>query len=166
MSLRSTLPLTTADPVRRMMNDFFTDFDTDPFFNTSWATTPSTWGITDRPRLMSSRSGLVGCLRMDAYETDTGFHVHCECAGIPKERIDCSVENNVLTIKVRKEAPADMDDSNMRCRERCFGSCQRSISLPNNVDIGAVQCCNKDGVLCVDFPKLGGQVAAKKLAIE
>ena len=110
MSLRSAQPLSTADPVRRMMNDFLTDFDTDPLFNTSWATspswaaTPSTWGITEHPRSINSRTGLVGCLRMDAYETDTGFHVHCECAGIPKEKIDCSVENNVLTIEVRKEA--------------------------------------------------------------
>lgn len=99
MSLRTT----SMDPVRRVMNDFLSDFDNDPFFNT-WAVNPSSWGISDRPRLTSPRA-MMSCMRMDAYETDTGFHVHCECPGVPKEKIDCAIENNALTIKINKDAP-------------------------------------------------------------
>jgi len=42
-------------------------------------------------------------VRMDVYETDAGFHVRCECPGVAKEKITCTVENNTLTVKVAKD---------------------------------------------------------------
>jgi len=86
------------------MNDFMSEFDNDPFFN-SWAINPASWGVNDRPRITSPRAAKMSCMHLDAYETDSGFHVHCECPGVPKEKIDCAIENNLLTIKINKDTP-------------------------------------------------------------
>ena len=45
----------------------------------------------------------MAMMRMDAYETDTGFRVCCECPGIPKESLTCTVENHMLKVKGSKE---------------------------------------------------------------
>ena len=44
----------------------------------------------------------MGCMVMDAVETEDTFKVYCECPGIPKEEIDVKIENNMLTIKGTK----------------------------------------------------------------
>ena len=85
--------------MRQMINEFVSDLE-DPFVG-AWTAAP--WSIANsRPK--AGRS-VMTCMRLDAYETDTGFHVHCECAGVPKDKIDCSIENNILHIKIKKEAP-------------------------------------------------------------
>lgn len=45
----------------------------------------------------------MSMMRMDLYETDTGFRVCCECPGIPKENLTCTVENHMLRVKGTKE---------------------------------------------------------------
>lgn len=96
---------TVRDPVRQMINDFVSELE-DPLFSSPWTTSAvPTWSnALERPR-GTTKSSAMTCMRLDAYETDTGFHVHCECAGVPKEKIECSIENNLLTIKIKKEAP-------------------------------------------------------------
>ncbi len=47
-----------------------------------------------------------------------------------------------------------------RRRERCAGRMERSVRLPQNADLEAAKCCNKDGVLTVCVPKRGGTLGA------
>ena len=49
------------------------------------------------------------------------------------------------------------DGGSYKVRERVFGSCQRSICLPDNIDEAGAKCCNTDGVLVIDFPKKIGK---------
>lgn len=45
----------------------------------------------------------MSIMRMDLYETDTCFRVCCECPGMPKESLTCTVENHMLKVKGTKE---------------------------------------------------------------
>ena len=105
MTSSSMIRPTVRDPVRQMINDFVSELE-DPLFSSPWTTfaVPTWSNALDRPR-GPTKSSAMTFMRLDAYETDTGFHVHCECAGVPKEKIECSIENNLLTIKIKKEAP-------------------------------------------------------------
>mmetsp|Transcript_647 Transcript_647/g.1119 ORF Transcript_647/g.1119 Transcript_647/m.1119 type:complete len:92 (+) Transcript_647:707-982(+) len=79
----SLISSTIGMPLRRVVGDLLPDIQPD------WATSQN---------LLPGRSSVV--VRMDAYETDAGFHVRCECPGVTKENISCTVENNTLTVKV------------------------------------------------------------------
>lgn len=59
------------------------------------------WSVI--PSVFTESIGALGMMRVDAYETDTDFHIQCECPGIPKENITCTIENHVLTIKGEKQ---------------------------------------------------------------
>ena len=60
------------------------------------------WGWGDE--LGSNKSlHAMGCMKLDAFETEDEFKVYCECPGIPKENIEVQIENNMLTIKGHKE---------------------------------------------------------------
>lgn len=82
--LRNSL---VSSPLRRVLDDFLSEADLDL--------------LPAAPRLMLS-SPDNGFIRLDAYETETGFHIQCDCAGVPKENICCTIENNILTVKATK----------------------------------------------------------------
>ena len=56
------------------------------------------WG-NQRSKSLSA----MGCMKMDAVETEDKFIVYCECPGIPKDNMVVHIENNMLTIKGHKE---------------------------------------------------------------
>jgi HSP20 family molecular chaperone IbpA len=83
----------TQDLVRQVLDDMFGD---SPMLNT-----------LSRPSSTQQQPGSVGLLgrmmHIDVVESDRDYVIYCEAPGVPKDHIDISIENSMLTIQVQKD---------------------------------------------------------------
>jgi HSP20 family protein len=93
--------------------------------------------------------------QLDVSETNDYYRLDLDLAGVDKKNIDIKIDNNVLTIKGKKDLDKEHQDSNFYTRERFHGDFQRSLSLPAGVDTDSVDADFKDGVLRIKLPKTG-----------
>lgn len=90
---------------------------------------------------------------VDMYEDKDNIIVETQLGGIDPDKVDISIENNVLTIKGESEKKSEIDDKNYYRKEIRRGSFYRSIPLPTKVDGEAALAVNADGVLKITVPK-------------
>lgn len=90
---------------------------------------------------------------LDVEETDEGFTLHVELPGVAADKVEVSLEENVLTICGTREFYSDKTAESFRRVERRFGTFHRSVRLPDRVDQNAVSASFKDGLLTVTVPK-------------
>jgi len=102
---------------------------------------------------------------VDMYEDKDNIIVETQLAGIDPEKVDISIENNVLCIKGESEKKREVDDKNYYRKEIRRGSFFRSIPLPTKVDSEKASAINDDGVLKISVPK-APEVKPKSIKIE
>jgi HSP20 family protein len=93
---------------------------------------------------MSTEAG-YGQPPVDLYEDDSNFYARFELPGIRKEAVDLELENSVLTIRSQ-----DSSESDEKVVRRGF---ERSISVPDGVELEKVSATMQDGILTVTMPK-------------
>lgn len=81
----------------------------------------------------------------DLYEDEHNFYARFELPGLKKNEIDLELENSVLTISSVKTEKSEESKSEM--------SFQRSISVPDGVNLEGVSAALEDGILTVTMPK-------------
>ncbi len=99
------------------------------------------------PTSFLSKSGMDLSPRIDVSETDAEYKIEAELPGINQKEIDVKIDNNILTIKGKKEDTKEEKDKNYHLRERYYGTFQRSISLPSNIEPDKIDASFKNGVL-------------------
>jgi HSP20 family protein len=67
--------------------------------------------------------------------------------------VDLTLSHNVLTIKGEKKHENEEKGENYYRAERSYGSFQRSIALPQGVEMDDAEAAYDKGVLTVTFPK-------------
>jgi len=102
---------------------------------------------------------------VDMYEDKDNIVVETQLGGIDPEKVDISIENNVLTIKGESEKKSEIDDKNYYRKEIRRGSFYRSIPLPTKVDGEAASAVNEDGVLKITVPK-ASEIKPKTIKIQ
>lgn len=90
-------------------------------------------------------------------ETEKEIVVRVEVPGMEKEDCRITIEGNMLYLSGEKRYERETHDSTYHVMERAYGSFQRSIPLPRNVDIDKAEARYKNGVLTVRLPKAGGE---------
>lgn len=90
---------------------------------------------------------------VDIYDDGGQVVIHAEIPGIKKDDIDVRVENNVLTIRGKKERKEEVKEEGYVRTERSYGSFSRSFSLPTTVAMAKIQAEYKEGVLTLQIPK-------------
>jgi HSP20 family protein len=90
---------------------------------------------------------------VDIYDKGNEVVIHAELPGIRKDDIDIRVENNVLTIRGKKERKEEVKEEGYFRTERAYGTFSRSFSLPTTVDVAKITAEYKDGVLTLTLPK-------------
>jgi HSP20 family protein len=105
------------------------------------------------PTSFLSKSGMDLSPRIDISETDSEYKIEAELPGINQKEIDVKIDNNILTIKGKKEDIKEEKEKNYHLRERYYGAFQRSISLPNNIDPEKIKASFENGVLNISVPK-------------
>jgi HSP20 family protein len=91
--------------------------------------------------------------RLDVSETDQEIKVTAELPGMDEKDVVVTLEGDVLTLKGEKKAEAEEKGKNFHRVERTYGSFQRMISLPAEVDATKVTAGFKKGVLTVTLAK-------------
>lgn len=102
---------------------------------------------------------------VDMYEDKDNIIVETQLGGIDPEKVDISIENNVLTIKGESEKKSEVEDKNYYRKEIRRGSFYRSIPLPTKVDGEKAQAINEDGILKITVPK-ASEVKPKTIKIQ
>ncbi|MBN1140044.1 MAG: Hsp20/alpha crystallin family protein [Anaerolineae bacterium] len=104
--------------------------------------------------------------QVDVVEDEKEIHVSAELPGMDENDIDVSLSQGVLTIKGEKRHEKKDEGKNYYRLERSYGSFQRSIPLPAEVNEDKVEATFKNGVLTVTLPKTAAARARKQVAIK
>ncbi len=91
---------------------------------------------------------------VDIYEADDKFLVRAELAGVDKDQVSVSIDENILTIKGKKQFIDAKEGEKWKRIETAYGEFSRSFTLPENVDADKVSAAYKDGVLELSVPKI------------
>lgn len=102
---------------------------------------------------------------VDMYEDKDNVIVETQLAGIDPEKIDISIENDVLCIKGEGERKTEVDEKNYYRKEIRRGSFYRSIPLPTKVNGDKATAITEEGVLKITVPK-EKELKAKTIKIQ
>jgi len=91
--------------------------------------------------------------RVNLSETDKELHITAELPGVEEKDLDVSVTRDLLTIRGEKKHEHEEKGKDFHRIERSYGSFQRSIELPAEIDADRVQASFKQGVLNITLPK-------------
>jgi len=94
-----------------------------------------------------------GQLSIDVYQTPEHLVVKSTIAGVKPEDIDISINNDMLTIRGRREMNEVVRDQDYLYRECYWGSFSRSIILPIEIKAEKIEAFLENGVLTVMLPK-------------
>jgi HSP20 family protein len=102
---------------------------------------------------------------IDLYEDKNNVIVEAQLAGIEPEKVDISIEKDVLTIKGESEQKSEVEDKNYYRKEIRRGGFFRTIPLPAHVLGDQASALAEDGVLKISIPK-APETLPKKVKIE
>lgn len=94
-----------------------------------------------------------GALAVDMYETEDSVVVSTPLPGVKAEDIQISVAGDTLTIQAEMKEGEEVKRESYLRRERRYGSCVRSVTLPGGLQTDKAEADYKDGVLTLTFPK-------------
>lgn len=118
-------------------------------------------------------NGMPFAPRVDVSETDRELKVCADLPGLEDKDVEVKLTGNQLTIRGEKRAEHEEKegeegkDRYFHRIERSYGSFQRSIMVPFDVDAEKVEASFKNGVLTVTLPKPAQlQQQAKKIEVK
>jgi len=104
---------------------------------------------------------------IDVRESEKEITVSAELPGMDEKDIEVLLSGDALTIKGEKKEEKEEKEKNYYRMERRYGSFQRVIPLPVEIDTKKVDASFKKGILHVKLPKTAqAKAAAKKIAVK
>jgi HSP20 family protein len=100
--------------------------------------------------------------QVDVTETDKEVKVCAEIPGVEAKDVDVSVEDGTLTIRGEKKFEREENEKGQYRMERSYGSFERAIALPTEVDESKAKAEFKKGVLRLTLPKRAGAQSRRK----
>jgi HSP20 family protein len=85
--------------------------------------------------------------------TPKSLELYAFAPGIDPSRLEVQVEKGVLTISGERKAGQPGEKATLHIDERFAGSFRRVVTLPDDVDAGAVVARYQDGVLHLSIPR-------------
>jgi len=82
---------------------------------------------------------------VDLFEAEDAFHARFEVPGFSKESIQLKLENSLLTVRL-KNSEFGTDDGSAQ-------SYERSVAVPDGIEVDAVSASLEAGILTVSLPK-------------
>jgi HSP20 family protein len=128
--MRTLVNINPADEFRAMEN----------LFNQLWET--------------AVRPSMGSVFPIDVMEQGGNLVIRASVPGIAPEKLEVSVENQVLTIRGEVAAPAQSEDAKVYLREIPYGSFSRSLRLPKNLNLDSVDAAFQNGIVTITIPKI------------
>lgn len=105
-------------------------------------------------------------IKVEVKETPEAYTVDAELPGVPKEDIQVTIEDDVVTLRAEIKQPDGASEGQRVLRsERYYGAVSRTFQLPQRVDKDKSRASFKDGVLRLSLPKQAA-ASAQRLAID
>jgi HSP20 family protein len=89
---------------------------------------------------------------IETYSREGTMGVRVALPGVDPKDVEVSVTDNLLTIKGERKLETETKDGNYFQRELAYGAFQRTLILPDGVDVGNVQAKYSNGMLEVTMP--------------
>jgi HSP20 family protein len=90
---------------------------------------------------------------IDLYQNDNEVVVKAALPGIKAEQVQLSIHGDVLTLRGEVKQETDQKEKTYHIHEQRFGSFERSVSLPTDVQADKAQADFENGILTVTLPK-------------
>ncbi len=103
--------------------------------------------------------------KVDVVDTGDAVEIKAEVPGLEEKDLDVSLEGNHLRIKGEKKEERKEEQKGHYLLERSYGTFERHLTLPENLDAGKVDARFKNGVLHITVPKTE-EAAPKKIDIK
>lgn len=115
----------------------------------------------------SSADGTGFVPKLNIAETEKEYHISAELPGVDERNVEATLTDGVLTIKGSKQFEKEEKEKNYHRREMSYGSFERSISLPEEVEDEKIAATFKNGILDITIPKRpNAKTGSKKIAIK
>ena len=85
--------------------------------------------------------------------TPAAVEIYAFAPGMDPDRLEVQIEKGVLTLSGERTAAPSPEQAMMHIGERFTGRFRRVVSLPDDIDAGAVTAQYRDGVLHVRVPR-------------
>lgn len=90
---------------------------------------------------------------VDVKETGSALVFKVDVPGMSEKDIEISLTGSRMTIRGKREEESRTDQDQYYVVERSYGSFCRMFTLPEGVDVDAIQADLRDGVLTLNVPK-------------
>lgn len=94
-----------------------------------------------------------GQLSIDVYQTNDKLFIVSTIAGVKPEDIDITINNDMLTVRGKRESRKNIKDEDYLYSECYWGSFSRSIILPVEIEMEKINAIIENGVLTITLPK-------------
>jgi len=94
-----------------------------------------------------------GKLPIDVFQDSKNIFIKAPMPGIDTEDIDISINNDMVTIRAKRDWTDEIAEDDYFYKECHWGSISRTIILPAEIMANKVQATLKNGVLTVTLPK-------------
>lgn len=105
-----------------------------------------------------------GELAVDVYQTNDAIIIQAMVAGVSSDELSVSATREMVTIKGKRSAPANIAPTNYFYQELYWGAFSRTILLPSEVEADEVEATERHGLLTIKLPKLDkGRIKTVKI---
>jgi HSP20 family protein len=113
-----------------------------------------------------NRTGMLLAPSVDVTENDKEVRIQAEMPGVSEKDVEVSLDDDVLTIRAEKKQERKEEREGVHFSERAFGTFQRSLRLPFQVNPERVEARFENGVLSVTLPKSPQQERSRRIRIQ
>lgn len=94
-------------------------------------------------------------MKTDVKENGNGYELEMDLPGFKKEEVKVSLDNGYLTVSAAKASTEQEEKEHGKYirRERCYGSCQRSFYIGDDIRQEDIKGEFKHGILKLSSPK-------------
>ena len=109
---------------------------------------------TGRASDIAVRSAGWGVLAAEVFDDDKVVVVRLEIPGLEKSDFDLQVLDNHLIVRGEKQVEREHTEGRYRVTECAYGTFERIIALPEEVEVSKAEASYRNGVLRVELPKV------------
>ena len=91
--------------------------------------------------------------KLDISSDEKEYRITVELPGVDEEDVKVELEDNALRISGEKRLEEEDKSKGYYRVERSYGSFQRVLTLPKDVDAAAIKAVHKKGVLAITLPR-------------
>jgi len=115
-------------------------------------------GVVSREdREISARSSGWGVLAAELFDDDDRVVVRLEAPGMERDDFDLQVVDDTLVIRGEKRVEREHNEGRYHILECAYGSFERAIALPAEVESDRARARYRNGVLRIELPKTAAQ---------